>query len=526
MHVKFDYLPGKKKAVVISPYLQTIRLHFSEEDKAAGFVKRYYNRGSGEFSDRKYNITPSGVFDIGLTLEILSFLKSKNIPFNIEYTEAFKKAFPTPYYFKDSPLVPLRNPENFQQRDYQDESVKKALGVGNGIFHMTTAAGKTFIMCKLVQTIRFYEDVKVFIIVPTLQLVNQTYKDFVNYGVKISDITKWTGSDKRDPDAKITIANQAIIKDNLENIEFYNSIGLVIVDETHLLKRSSKICKIFKFFNTNHRYGFTGTLPESDVDRWNVIGLIGPVIYKVERSDMVDKGFIADVSVKIVTITYKDSPKYVSLKDVNYATVATKPSEQGELFSEEPTTTEDEYGEVGGEDEGPTTLSHNYYLENEFADNHPFKLNVIKSILSKLQKNSIIMVDRISQGETILKLLSDVKDKEVFFIRGDVEVEERERIRSLMEKQDNIICIAMSKIFSTGINISNIHYIVFLSTGKSRVKIIQSIGRGIRLHKRKDCLYLIDIVDNLRYGERHIQKRKLLYEGENFKISNTQIQEP
>ncbi|NBU98908.1 MAG: hypothetical protein EBS19_11995 [Spirochaetia bacterium] len=115
--------------------------------------------------------------------------------------------------------------------------------------------------------------------------------------------------------------------------------------------------------------------------------------------------------------------------------------------------------------------------------------------------------------------------KRIYFIRGEVEIQEREKIRNLMEESDDIIVVAISKIFSTGINIKNLHYIVFAGGGKAKIKILQSIGRGLRLHKDKTKLIIIDIADNLLYGDQHFLKRKALYEKENISIQIKEIQE-
>ena len=88
-----------------------------------------------------------------------------------------------------------------------------------------------------------------------------------------------------------------------------------------------------------------------------------------------------------------------------------------------------------------------------------------------------------------------------------------------MEKEKNIIVVAISKIFSTGINIKNLHYIVFAAGGKAKIKIVQSIGRGLRLHIDKEELIIFDIADNLRYGQRHVEQRLLLYDNEDIKYT-------
>ena len=159
-------------------------------------------------------------------------------------------------------------------------------------------------------------------------------------------------------------------------------------------------------------------------------------------------------------------------------------------------------------------------FENEFRN------NVLHKLTTGVNNNSLILVDYIRHGEALYeKLTKDNNGKKVYFIRGEVDVEERDKVKKLIERDNNIICIAISRIFSTGISINNLHYIVFASGGKAKIKILQSIGRGLRLHKNKNKLVIIDIADQLRYGESHSEKRLNLYQQENINLKITDIYE-
>ena len=140
--------------------------------------------------------------------------------------------------------------------------------------------------------------------------------------------------------------------------------------------------------------------------------------------------------------------------------------------------------------------------------------------------NGLILVDYIEHGELLLEALQLIcKHKDVYFIQGSVDIEQRKDIQNYMEAQKNVIVIAISKIFSTGINIKNLHYIVFAGGGKAKIKIVQSIGRGLRLHIDKKELIIFDIADNLRYGQRHVEQRLTLYDAEQIKYTFTQFNE-
>jgi superfamily II DNA or RNA helicase len=153
----------------------------------------------------------------------------------------------------------------------------------------------------------------------------------------------------------------------------------------------------------------------------------------------------------------------------------------------------------------------NYNLELDYLISSETRNNVIKNVSSKLNGNVLILVERIIHGEILLDSLKNLKDKQVFFIQGGTDVAERERIIEIIEQNDNVVCIAMSKIFSTGINIKNLPYIIFGTIGKAWYKIIQSIGRGLRLHKNKKILVIFDICDNLLFSEKQSTHRMYIY---------------
>jgi superfamily II DNA or RNA helicase len=160
---------------------------------------------------------------------------------------------------------------------------------------------------------------------------------------------------------------------------------------------------------------------------------------------------------------------------------------------------------------------------------HSFRTEIIYKVVNSLDTNTLILVDRIAHGEYLqeqLKLKLRGTDKQVYFIQGSLEVEEREKIRQMMEENNNIVCIAISKIFSTGISIKNLHNVIFAAIGKARIKIIQSIGRTLRLHHTKEVATIFDIADTcLTYGFKHYVERKRLYELEKIPITSTMLVE-
>lgn len=481
MVLKFTYDRAKNVGVIESDYLPNIREHFSAKVPKFGAA-----RANPFIPDRKYVITPTGQFDLGLYVEILSFIRKQDIPFEFEATPEFKDAVTQPYNVKE--IVNL-NEDKFPLRDYQLDIVKICLKKGFGVVELATAGGKTLTMANLIENIvrSTLSPIKTLIIVPDIGLVNQTYSDFIEYGMVSERISKWSGNNELNNEADIIVANMGILQSELSDLSWLPHVSLLIVDEVHKLRRDNKVNKIIKKIRTPHKFGFTGTMPTDMLDQWNIIGKIGPMLYKRMAHQLRADNYVAQSRVLILEITYTSKPEY------NYS------------------------------DASDTA---NYVAEMEFIIQNVFRNTAIAKLSQNFKNNALIMVDRIEHGETLHQFLSQsLLGKQIFFIRGDVDVEERKRVQDLMEISTNVVCIAISKIFSTGINIKNLHYIVFAAGGKAKIKIVQSIGRGLRLHESKDILTVVDIADNLQYGIKHLKERKHLYETEKIQFTTRQLTE-
>lgn len=479
VQITLDYDSTRKKGIIVSDYLPNIREHFSVEDKQQVFKRRYAIGYRPQ--TRLYAITPQGRFEPRLIFSILEFLQNQDIQFNIELTDRFKDVIFIPELKEN--LTKL----NLDLRDYQEESVKLALKNKSGVIILPTSAGKTLVIATLVKSIQDQHNFKALILVPDIQLVAQTYSDFIDYGIPKSEITKWTGSTEPDKNAKIVISNAQILLSEKQDLSLLKDIKLLVIDEVHKLKYGNKINKVVEQIPALFRYGFTGTLPDYKIDQWNIFGKIGRVIYFKESIDLRDQNYISQVHVAALKLTYKNTPQF---------------------------TTPSMHNPTAGYEEEITWLQTN-----------PYRNAIIIKLVNKSDKNTLIMVDRIAHGEELLRILQESTNKQVHFVHGAVEIEEREMIRRLMEEHDNVACIAISKIFSTGINIKNLHNIIFAAIGKARIKIIQSIGRSLRKHSSKKLATIFDIWDNLRYGNKHMVERLALYDREQIPYSVTELTE-
>ena len=271
------------------------------------------------------------------------------------------------------------------------------------------------------------------------------------------------------------------VKDN--NNYFANSL---LVSNCHGLRKGNEINNVLNQIKTNYRFGFTGTMPPSLIDQWNIIGKIGPIVYEEKTQDLREKNYVSNFKIIILDIKHQNIP--------NFNKNVTLPAEA-------------------------------YNNEIEYLMHNPRRNEIIAKLASKLTNNTIIMVDRIDHGVNIELSLKEIcKDnRPIYFIRGSTEIEERENIRTLMESRSDVIAVAVSKIFSTGINIPNLHNIIFASAGKAKIKIMQSIGRALRLHPTKSMANIFDISDNTKYSKNHVKERIKLYETEKYTYATKEI---
>ena len=456
----------------------SLREHFSTENKDATFMQRKFKTRGVKIPSRKYVITPTGTCDIGLYWEIRKYLIENQIILNVTNTSELTKAL---HIGTDNELY---NKFTLELRDYQSDVLKKALKLGWGTCILGTGAGKTLTTAALIEN--YYRNsnnkdtFKCVVLVPDLSLVTQTYNEFIDCGISYS-LSMWTGSNKPDLAANVIICNIGILQSRFNTSDWVKYIDLLVVDECHKIKSDNKISKIITKIKTRHRYGFTGTLPDNNEDKWFIIGKLGPILYEKTSAELRNESFLTNVEVKILNI---------------------------------------DYGNV----HIPRLFDSNYRNELDFIYESVKRNDLIAKLCNRLTNNTLILVNHIKHGEILHEILSKTcKTRQIYFIRGEIAVEERENIKKIMESEDNVVCIAISAIFSTGVNIKNLHNIVFAAGGKSFIRTVQSIGRGLRLHANKTRLIIIDLCDMLNYGEKHCEKRKDIYKKERITYSEKEI---
>jgi superfamily II DNA or RNA helicase len=372
----------------------------------------------------------------------------------------------------------------FPIRDYQFNAVCRGLEKKRAILLSPTGSGKSLIIYVLLRyfldVIRDSENLKVLVIVPTTSLVEQMFNDFKDYGYGEENIHRiYSGRDK-DTDAGIIVSTwQSIYK--LPGI-WFEQFGMVIGDECHGFKSKSLTSIMNKCTEGEYRFGTTGTLDGTQTHELVLQGLFGKVNRVTTTRDLQENDTLAPLEIKRIVLTH--------------------PEEVRKTFGKQPY--QDEINYI-------VTLEK----RNKF----------IRNLTLEQKGNTLVLFQYVEKHGKVLYNLIDEKaheDRKVFFVSGATETSDREAIRKITEKQTDAIIVASLGTFSTGINIRNLHNIIFASSSKSQIRVLQSIGRGLRKSDDGRTTQLFDITDDLSWGNRqnysllHSFERLKMYKNENF----------
>jgi len=458
---------------------------FTFEVPNAKFSPQYRNK----YWDGKIRLfnTQTGEIYIGLLDRIIKFCEDH------EYTYEFadNKFYGLPFEINEN--ISKEGVKDYMTaisrhapRDYQVEGVYDALRHNRKLLISPTASGKSLMIYSVV---RYYVEKQqnILIVVPTTSLVEQMYKDFADYGWDVGSYChKIYAGKERETDSQVIITTwQSIYK--LPK-QYFARFNVVVGDEAHQFKSKSLISIMTKLCDAKYRFGFTGTLDGSQTHKWVLEGLFGPSYKIINTDELMKKGHLAKLDIKILLLKH--------------------PPNRFDVFED----------------------------EVQYIINHSKRNNFIKNLTLDLKGNTLVLFSRVEgHGQPLYDLINNniSPNRHVFFIHGGVETEERERVREITEKESNAIIVASYGTFSTGINIRNLHNVVFASPSKSRIRNLQSIGRVLRKGENKVKATLYDIADDISYKSRknytlnHLIERIKIYNEENFNydIVNIPIKE-
>ena len=377
----------------------------------------------------------------------------------------------------------------FEPRDYQLQAFVHAIRNKRILLLSPTASGKSLILYLIVRWLQTSEYRKGLLIVPTTSLVEQMYKDFADYGYDSEENChrQYSGKEKH-TDKFLTITTwQSIYKNEKE---YFEQFDFVLGDEAHQFKAKSLTTILSGCDQAKYRIGTTGTLDGTQTHRLVLEGLFGPVYKATTTSELIARKELADFRIKCLILKYEESICQASRK-------------------------------------------WDYNQEIEYIVMNQARNKFIKNLALSLEGNTLILFQFVEKhGKELHALIKDsVKNRHVFFVFGGTDVEVRESVREITEKEKDAIIVASYGTFSTGINIRNLHNIIFASPSKSRIRNLQSIGRGLRKGDDKEIATLFDIVDDMRIGKhanftlKHFIERVKIYDDEkfNYKFYNIEI---
>ena len=381
----------------------------------------------------------------------------------------------------------------YEVRDYQREAFKYSVEKDRCLLVSPTASGKSLIIyLMLIYNLLRLKDTKedkILVIVPTTSLVEQLFKDFKDYGYNSErNVHRIYSGHEKETNKRVIISTWQSVY-NLPK-KWFNQFGMIVGDEAHLFKAMSLTKLMTKLERCKYRVGLTGTLDGTKTHKLVLEGLFGTVNKVVSTSELMQSGRLADLKIMCLILQHDQTARHFL---------------NGKSYQEE----------------------MDYLVSNEKRNKY------IRNLATSLNGNTLCLFQYVEKhGKNLYETIRErATDKQVFYVHGGVDAEQREKIREITEKSDNAIIVASYGTFSTGINIRNLHNIVFASPSKSRIRNLQSIGRGLRLKDDNSAATLYDIADDISYKGKenytlqHFKERINIYNGEdfNYEIHNVEL---
>ena len=374
------------------------------------------------------------------------------------------------------------NGRDIEPREYQVDAIEHGIRKHRSLLLSPTASGKSLIIYILVRYYMLFLEEKatdkILILVPTTSLVEQMYSDFIDYGWNEKYMQKiYSGHDKEVTKRVVISTWQSIYKFPKK---YFQQFGMVVGDEAHLFKAKSLTSILTKLSECKYRFGLTGTLDGMQTHRLVLEGLFGTLNKVVTTKELIDNETLASFKIKSLVLTYPEHECKL-VKDMKY---------QDEI---------------------------------DYIVTHPKRNEFIRDLTLNLKGNTLVLFQFVEKhGDVLYDLISNETDKRTFFVSGKTDTTDREAVREITEKEKEAIIVASYGTFSTGINIRNLHNIVFASPSKSRIRTLQSIGRGLRRGENKSEAVLYDIADDYTYKSSrnftlgHFLERINIYNEEQF----------
>ena len=393
-------------------------------------------------------------------------------------------------------LKPSLDGKPIEAHEHQIDAITHALKKDRALLVSPTGSGKSLIIYAL---IRYYlnklpKEKKILVVVPTTSLVSQLYSDFTDY----SSLSNWrvdrechkvmSGLPKDDIKRRVIISTWQSIYG--QSKEFFDKFGAVFGDECHLFKAKSLTSIMTKLQYCPIKIGTTGTLDGTLTHKLVIEGLFGPVHQVTKTKTLMKRKLLSELKIDAILLKHDD----LSRNQLNRCT---------------------------------------YQEEIDYIVSKDERNRFICKLASSLKGNTLVLFQFVEKhGKILNEMMKEfAPEKKTFFVHGGTDTDQREHIRKIVEGTDNSIIIASYGVFSTGVSIRRLHNIVFSSPSKSRIRVLQSIGRQLRKSEHKEVARLYDIADDISWKKyknhtlRHFEERLKIYSSEGFehKIFNISL---
>ena len=445
------------------------------------FVPAYRNRiWDGKI--RLFNLQSFTLYR-GLLNYVEQFCKERDYTFEFEGGVDVEDEFSLYHAKKFAEDLNIHsNGKQIEVREHQLNAFVHAMQKRRALLVSPTASGKSLIIYLLFQQLHKYQNLKGLVIVPTTSLVEQLYSDFGDYNNgEMTNVHRIYQGKEKESDKDLIISTwQSLYK---MPPEYFKQFDYVIGDEAHLFKAQSLTTILTSCVNAKYRIGLTGTLDGTKTHKLVLEGLFGSVRKVITTKELIDKDQLSNFEIKCLVLKHTDE-ECLFVKDKTYAE------------------------------------------EIQYLISHETRNKFIKNLAVSLGKNTLVLYQMVDKhGKILYDMIKDTEkigNRKVFFIHGGVDTTDREDIRKIMEIEQDAIIVASFGTFSTGINIRNLHNIIFAMPTKSSIRTLQSIGRGLRQNEGKEIATLYDISDDLRYKKhmnytlKHFVERTKIYNEEKF----------
>lgn len=440
---------------------------------------------------RLYNIHTKTLY-VGIVDYVYQFAQRNGYTVELKNSVHIDNGYTTDQIknFADSLNLHARG-EPVEIYDYQVNAVHNALNKNRALIISPTSSGKSLIIYTIVRW-HLENNRKCIIILPSTQLVEQLYSDFTDYssnnGFSVDDNCQklYSGFSKQFTKNVLLTTWQSVFR--LQK-DYFNQFDCVIVDEAHQAKSKSLISILEKMPNVKYRIGATGTLDGSQTHKLTLEGLFGKEYKVISTKELMDDGKVADLRISCLLLKYSKESREL-LKKAEY--------------------------------------------KNEIAwlISNPARNKFIRNLAISTNGNTLVLFQFVEKHGKVLYDLIKAKvknDRKVFFIHGGVDASDREEIRTILKQHSNAILIASYGTLSQGVSIPSIENVIFASPYKSKIKVLQSIGRGLRLNEGKSHCKLFDIADDLSHKSyknhtlNHALERFKLYTAEQFKMKLIEV---